>query len=1477
MLHGETESIHIEPPGVDKAEFIVATGSRRELHQAKRSHPSGKWSLAALIGAGIVQSIGEQLASNGDRFILVSGSDARELADLCEAARSAASTSEFVNRFLAASERKNRFDRLCCEWDCDVPTAFERLRRIEVRTIGERDLQQKVKWGVQALFLADPEKVVAALITLVDESVYRLISRQDLIAQLGEEGYRLRCIATPQRANVAIDTVTNDLYLAAVRRKLIHGNLIRRKAARTYLSRLDDTPTESVITGRAGCGKTVCVIEIVENLRTKRIPVLALRLDRFLSASSTADLGSELRLEESPVLVLAAAAEAAGSAAVLIIDQLDAVSTMSGRGSAAFDLVEALLHEARGMRARAMIHTVVVCREFDWQHDPRLRRLLPKSHANIAVTEFSRDEVATILANARFDATLFRPRQLKILQLPQNLSLFLEAAIDPTHAPTFQTATELSSRYWDERRRSVAQRVAHSSDQWMDVIEALCDEMTLRQQLSVPKERLDRVAQVYLEQLASEGVVSFDGRSYGFGHESFFDYCSARVFYNRDQSLVSFLKGSEQHLFRRAQVRQVLVYLRDADFDRYVRELDELLLDDEIRIHMKDLALRLLSEVVDPTDEEWEIWQKLIASAIQEIKDGSAAHDTLAALARRRLFYAPNWFPVVDRLGLIADWLSSRNEGINNMVVDYLRFHQRHSPDRIAALLAQYSECGCKWEKRLRWLIAWTDLDTSRPLFDLFLRLMDKGAFDETSIADMMEHGLWGPLHRLNEHRPEWAPELLSRWLRRRLMVMRANGESLRRRDLFGYDGPASNMLSQCADRAPKQLVEHVLPVVLNISDNTETDTTPPRRDAVWPILFKTDHPTGEDACLFALATALGSLSRDAADLSGVIDSLRRETYVANYLLLALYRAGGPRYANEAMSLLCDEPWRLHCGFSDSPYWCAIELIREVVPHCTIANRNRVESLILGYTSQYERTREGIKWAGHARLALLSAFPAGLRSARADRHFKELSRKFGEPKVDPEGVTGGWVPSPIEKSAAEKMTDAQWLAAIAKYDQDRTDYSSDRVKGGAPVLARVLGDRAQDEPARFGRLSLRFSTQTNPVYLEHVLSALKGAAVATDLKLQVCRKGFAEFSTHCGRPIADVLGDIRAPLTEDAVRMLHWLAVEHEDPVSEAWQKDAGRGQPYYNGDIYTNGLNTTRGRAAIAIHELIVGDVSYIDRFRPTLVRMIRDRSAAVLSCVAGILRAVAYRDPKLAISLFTRMNLSEERLLATDHVYSFMRDRLRDSFTQLRPTIERMLRSPVPSVCKAGARLATIASVIHESAADIGDQALGGEPAHRLGVAQVAAANISNPECGAWAKESLVTLFHDDAEEVRSEAASCFGHLGDQALDAFEDLIMAFCDSKAYEDDSFSLLHALEDSGSWLPGMVCLVCERFLVRFGNEARDISTRRSGDASTVEKLVFRTYQQHQNDEWTPRALTLIDRLCLEGITDNSRSFEEFER
>jgi hypothetical protein len=590
MLDRKADSIRIEDPGVTKAEFVISHGGRRELHQAKRSHPDGKWSLASLAAPDmrLLQAIRAQLTGNDDRFVFVSSSDARELADLAERSQQAESLQEFEEKFLAAKETRNLFERLQKYWNnADVATVFDILRRIEVRAMDEQGIEENVTWGLRALFLSNPISVCNELRALAEDSVHKTLTHGDLLNHLVSLGHQLRRLRRPEAASALVYEVTEQ-YLAGVRKKLIRKTLLPRGATQELLSRIAENAqgADFVLTGKAGTGKTACVIEFVDTLRRQGIPILAFGLDHRSPVSSTLELGGQLGLEESPALVLAAAAE--GREAVLVVDQLDAVSTTSGRNADFLDAVEGMIVEARGSRERVKLHIVVVCRAFDWENDDRLRRILYNDHAQVEVAELSPDEVRTVLAAEHFSVERFSPRQLELLRLPQNLSLFLDAGFDSTTVPTFHTAKELFDRYWDAKRRAVALRAAPLPDQWAEIINLLSDEMARTQQLSVPREKLDRF-EFFAEQMASEGVLTFEGGRYGFGHESFFDYCFARGFVAHDGDLVTFLTGTEQHLFRRAQVRQVLAYLRDFDHARYCAEVRSLLHDGRIRMHLTRL------------------------------------------------------------------------------------------------------------------------------------------------------------------------------------------------------------------------------------------------------------------------------------------------------------------------------------------------------------------------------------------------------------------------------------------------------------------------------------------------------------------------------------------------------------------------------------------------------------------------------------------------------------------------------------------------------------------------------------------------------------------------------------------------------------------------------------------------------------------------------------------------------------------------
>ena len=1481
LLDGESENIRLEEPGVDKAEFVIRKGVNTEFHQVKYSGMSASWTVASLDSKGVLQAIHDFLSdSSNASFVFVSSCAANELRELCDAARNAESEEEFLTKFIEADARYVPFKRICTTWNRDPSTVFQYLCRIEVRTIGARDLEEEVRHHARALFLADSNKVVAQLLRIVDDFVHKTLRRDDLIEVMCENGFIMRRVSGQDQAVAAIRQTTAS-YLHRARRRLIHQELLPRTATQAALEGVANSAT--VLVGKAGSGKTACVVEIVEELLKRPAEVLAFRLDTHVSSSNTSNLGKDLGLEESPVLVLAAAAEKSNRAGVLVLDQLDAVSTMSGRSSEALDLVQDLLSEAMAIRKRIDIHVIVVCRKFDWDNDHRLRRLIHESDAHVTVEEFSDEETQSLLLQGGFNPSLFRQAQLRLLRNPQNLALFFDTDFDVARTPNFNTVTELFDQYWDEKRKLVVDRAGQSRDYWEVILQSLCEEMTAAQELSVRREVIDSVPLSYRDQMESEGVLVSESNRYGFGHESFFDYCYARVsFLTGPESLTSMLCASEQHLFRRAQVRQVLAYIRDADFNRYTSEVAELLAEPRIRAHIKDLVFALLAEVPDPTEDEWRIWNEWTEPSLRAIEIGSPCREMLCELALRRLISSNSWFKFLVSRGVVEQWLKSENDLFLDLIVrDYLRIHATDSPDTAARLLEPFLDSGNAWDERLGSFATWVDASGSRRLFDFLLRLLDSGTLDDATGPIATNSTFWDIFHGLDSKRPEWVGEVVAHRIRRRLNVLTDSDNHLRRGQLLDDDYGVAEMFINAAEAAPLQFVEYVLPVILEVTDLTAYGD-PPQRDEVWPFLIRTEHPNAEDGCLEALTRAMTKLTKvtNEAQCYELIDELRRrDTHISNHLLLALYRGAADRFGNDAANTLCSEAWRFDCGYTDSTNWCAMETISMVAPCLAPDRLSLLEDAILDYFPQFENTIEGRRSRGFAQFALLSAIPPEELSEKARLRFHELERKFGDIPKGPEKLTAQIVGSPISDANAQKMTDAQWLRAIKRYSNEATSINSDTIVGGARELSRVLEDCVKSDPERFARLAMQFDANTNPAYMQRTLDGLSHAESISNKQLiiDVIRRAYVISRTSYGGEIADAIGRVSGILPDDVTDMIGWLATKHPDPEIEQWQQIGRNGQEYWNGDPYTHGFGTVRGRAALSIRKLILSDPSNLNRLRGTLERMIQDWSSAVLSCVASIFEAIAVTNPQEASRLFHLMHVPTVDLLATPHVFKFMKYLLVGGFAELNPLIERMICSENIEVANRGAILAGLALLHGHEAEMLVSTALQKGEAQRKGIASVASSNLTIPEYREWCEPRLVELFEDESAKVRREASSCFRRLEEEPLDEYENLVDKFSLSKAFEDDSASILRVLENSRQRLPGMTCLVCRRHLERFSEQTKDMKSSRALDAYTLAKLVFRTYQQHQKDEWSNPALDVIDQLCLTRLAGTTEQLNSFER
>lgn len=632
----------------------------------------------------------------------------------------------------------------------------------------------------------------AALGELVDDNIDALFTAERLLEAL--RSYKLRRRLAVSRQGLA-DRVRAETtaWLERSGRQLIHPVIPRQEA-----EQLRGLPSGServhFLVGAAGGGKTAVLHQAVTGLLTDDVPTLVVRLDRYGTLTSTTDLGRQLGLDVSPVTALAAACD--GRPAVLVVDQLDAVSLASGRLPENFDVVADLVTE---VAAIPNLHVVLGCRQFDVDDDHRIRSLKDRLEATVlSVAPLSDQQVEAAVTALGLPSAALTRQQRDVLRLPLHLALLATVASGPD-ALSFASSHRLFDAYWEHKRQAARRR--RESVRFGKVVGRLAEVISERQELSVPVSVLDD------EDLAddaavlvSEQLLVHDGAKIAFFHEAVFDYAFSRQWVNRRGSLVDFLTAGQQELFRRGQVRQIMAHLRAVDPARFIEEVRALLMSERVRFHIKEAALAVLGGLGDPGTAEADM---LLEVAANQAELQPRLWSRLRTLA---------WFSRLDTDGHIAGWLRDDDEQ-QSRALNLMAGVARATPDRLAELLAGHTDVP-SYSAWLRWVTRFADLGASRRLFDLLIDGIKRGYYDGFG------HELWLAVHDLAEEHPGWAVEVLAAFLIERPAGLELNAHGqvafLKSRDYQGAD-----VVRKAAAGAPRKFRDTLLPYLVQVMEAT--------------------------------------------------------------------------------------------------------------------------------------------------------------------------------------------------------------------------------------------------------------------------------------------------------------------------------------------------------------------------------------------------------------------------------------------------------------------------------------------------------------------------------------------------------------------------------------------------------------------------------------------------------------------------------
>jgi hypothetical protein len=974
----------------------------------------------------------------------------------------------------------------------------------------------------------------------------------------------------------------------------------RQEAEQLAAKCLDSNgPTVLLLTGVAGAGKSGVVRELIARLSFGSAPHLAFRVDHHLDCKSPQSFGKAItNREESPVATLKGTS--ADRRSVLIVDQVDAVSEISGRNGATKQAVLRLVDDARNF---GNVVVVICCRTFDLENDERLKALKDShgvEHIDVQLLDWEAN-VKPLLTSKAIASDLFSESQIELLRLPLNLALFIET-YDPK-SPFFTSRSELFRRLLEKKRISIE---ADSSINWglIQPISRLAEWMSEQQRLDAPETILSPFARA-LSILPSEGLIVRSKGNINFFHESFFDYIYALTFSERDLSLEALLLQTEQHLFRRTQVRQILENLRQSDRARYLRELCSVFGNTKVRYHIQVAVAQWLGSQADPWPEERDILLSIDTSI-----------GSFPALLRLAFFTSPGWFDRLHTDGWIEKQISGGNAERAETVLWWLSNIAASRPSEIATLLAKW--WGKDKERGARLLNWFGFVKRQKPddaLVDLcaeVTRSSPPGMFEgrgHTS-RDLL-------LHTWAGDNPRGAEKVLKAYFD--AWFEAHPGQHPFERDEF-RDLDAHSM-GELAKKAPEVFVQGTIEAFVRSVQMIQQANSNGTNDYSFGIRVASGHHFGADAFLNMFRSALGEVAAKAPDdAAAALRKIDASIHPVNaHLWLETIGRNG-----EALKALFVEI--LNCkhvfdaGWQGADWQSLATAAKAALPHLTAHEVAQFDDLIARHNPELDfasrllqkismdgeeppwRTPSSVSYylkrSGHDVWCILESIGGAALSATSRVRLEELRRKFGAEKLpEPHHAEAHWVQSPIKRESAARMTDGQWLSAIQKYDSDEhRRYGRTFVEGGARQLATELQNLAKEQPSRFAAFSENIPQDAPDTYLNHLLWGLAEAEqiAIEDVKRAILAAHRRHERAH-GSDIARLI-EKKPEVARDpeVFEVLAWYienghADEREDVDHSNTEREITSVEDLISqGRIHIRGVNSARGAAAEALGQVL-------------------------------------------------------------------------------------------------------------------------------------------------------------------------------------------------------------------------------------------------------------------------------------------------
>jgi hypothetical protein len=915
-----------------------------------------------------------------------------------------------------------------------------------------------------------------------------------------------------------------------------------------------DSTTQAVL-GLPGSGKSSLLSEVANALVKNGTKVLAIKADLLDPTIETEDdLADWLGLTILPSAMLWRISQL--RPVVLLIDQLDA---LAGYTDIKTGRLSVLLSLVRRVSGRTNVHVVLSAREFEFEHDARLKTIKAET-IHLELPPWS--DVVPVLERHGHEPAGWPSDAQDVLRSPQALNTFLR--LEEKNSEPFRKYQLMLDQMWAETitRHANGSRLAR-------LVTDIADQMAEREVLWLPAARFDQHSED-ITYLVSTGLLSdlgHPGNKIGFSHQTMFEHALARSFTLTEGRLSEFAITRQTSLFVRPKLWSALTYLREADPAGYDIEIKTLLNAAGLRLHLRSLLVEFLGQQASPDEVEVRLFDEALGSDRRP-----AAFMAMAG--------SPGWFARYKGTDIP---LAMNNDEEAVLALGVLNLAWVFAPADVEHLIAKNwsnhpERDGFTWAALSR-APAWTDgmVEIARALIA------------RTEIA---VHSLEFTISTIGVTQPDVALQLVRFRLNKELQE--AEQEAVKRLAAAPKNDPEGYWKWRIGS-SPREPITKIIeqPNAWDVLEALARENAGLFLDILWPwfveaMIALRDLESDEDSLAYPVQYTLdfrfeeedrGRGQTDYPILSAIRVALETlalsdEENFLRWLALHDGDAFGPaqrlfahvlalypdHYAQAAHHFLLSDMRRFKLGNHEDSSGTTKRLVAEASRQWADNDVGTFVAAVYAYAPKpYPHLdAKGRKYFNdrvrRVRLGMLSALPSERLPKAARRLVMEERRRF--PHSD-EGVRRygpSWIGSPISAEQLSKAHDDQVINAFREVpDETGWDHPNRMMKGGNIQLSRAFADFAKTDPERAVHLIRKFDPSFGSRAAGYALEAMAEACdpqLVLALIEELDSRGFAgdEFRNSASGALGRLIGREIAVPSEVLDIIEAWLAA----PVSQA-------------------------------------------------------------------------------------------------------------------------------------------------------------------------------------------------------------------------------------------------------------------------------------------------------------------------------------